>query len=63
MAMTSDGELFDERRRRVAQVMALEQNVQDFSIPYFGMADKRQGIVHIIGPEQGAPAARELTLY
>ena len=36
-----------------AQVMALEQNVQNFELPYFGMADKRQGIVHIIGPEQG----------
>eukprot|EP00322_Chrysochromulina_rotalis_P009530 CAMPEP_0115854132 /NCGR_PEP_ID=MMETSP0287-20121206/13864_1 /TAXON_ID=412157 /ORGANISM="Chrysochromulina rotalis, Strain UIO044" /LENGTH=780 /DNA_ID=CAMNT_0003308235 /DNA_START=63 /DNA_END=2405 /DNA_ORIENTATION=+ len=35
------------------QVMAVEQNVQAFNLPYFGMADKRQGIVHIIGPEQG----------
>ena len=35
------------------QVMALERNVQNFELPYFGMADKRQGIVHIIGPEQG----------
>lgn len=33
--------------------MALEQNVQDFGITYFGLADGRQGIVHIIGPEQG----------
>ncbi len=36
-----------------SQVMALESNVQNFELPYFGMADKRQGIVHIIGPEQG----------
>lgn len=35
------------------QVMQLEQNVKDFGIKYFGMADERQGIVHIIGPEQG----------
>jgi len=35
------------------QVMALEENVQEFGLPYFGMGDKRQGIVHIIGPEQG----------
>jgi len=35
------------------QIMALEQNVQDFGITYFGLADGRQGIVHIIGPEQG----------
>eukprot|EP00238_Polyblepharides_amylifera_P015828 CAMPEP_0196581418 /NCGR_PEP_ID=MMETSP1081-20130531/33943_1 /TAXON_ID=36882 /ORGANISM="Pyramimonas amylifera, Strain CCMP720" /LENGTH=763 /DNA_ID=CAMNT_0041901643 /DNA_START=64 /DNA_END=2355 /DNA_ORIENTATION=- len=35
------------------QVMALESNVEEFGIQYFGMADNRQGIVHIIGPEQG----------
>lgn len=35
------------------QVMALEENVEEFGLPYFGMGDKRQGIVHIIGPEQG----------
>jgi 3-isopropylmalate dehydratase len=35
------------------QVMQLEQNVKDFGLKYFGMADERQGIVHIIGPEQG----------
>lgn len=35
------------------QVMTLEANVKEFGIPYFGMSDERQGIVHIIGPEQG----------
>ena len=35
------------------QVLQLEQNVKDFGLTYFGMADERQGIVHIIGPEQG----------
>lgn len=35
------------------QVMTLEQNVRDFGLNYFGMDDARQGIVHIIGPEQG----------
>jgi len=35
------------------QVLAVEQNVQKFDLCYFGMADKRQGIVHTIGPEQG----------
>lgn len=35
------------------QVMTLEQNVQDFGVTYFGMTDDRQGIVHVIGPEQG----------
>lgn len=34
------------------QVMALEENVRDFNLTYFAMDDKRQGIVHIIGPEQ-----------
>jgi len=35
------------------QVETLEQNCADFGIPLFGMNDPRQGIVHIIGPEQG----------
>jgi 3-isopropylmalate/(R)-2-methylmalate dehydratase large subunit len=35
------------------QVETLERNVREFGIPYFGMNDIRQGIVHIIGPEQG----------
>lgn len=36
-----------------AQCVALEENVREFGLTYFGMKDKRQGIVHIIGPEQG----------
>ena len=32
---------------------ALAQNAKDFGIEYFNEFDKRQGIVHIIGPEQG----------
>ena len=35
------------------QVMALEENVEEFGLTYFGMDDRRQGVVHIIGPEQG----------
>lgn len=35
------------------QVLQMEQNVKDFGVKYFGMEDERQGIVHIIGPEQG----------
>ena len=42
----------DEEESRI-QVEALDKNVEDFSIPYFNMMDKRQGIVHVIGPEQG----------
>jgi 3-isopropylmalate/(R)-2-methylmalate dehydratase large subunit len=35
------------------QIDTLEENIKNFGITYFGMNDKRQGIVHIIGPEQG----------
>ena len=35
------------------QVETLSQNCRDFGIQLFDMTDKRQGIVHIIGPEQG----------
>ena len=35
------------------QVEALEKNCSEFGIKLFDMKDKRQGIVHIIGPEQG----------
>jgi 3-isopropylmalate/(R)-2-methylmalate dehydratase large subunit len=35
------------------QVETLERNVREFGIPYFEINDVRQGIVHIIGPEQG----------
>jgi len=35
------------------QVETLERNCKEFDIKLFGMNDKRQGIVHIIGPEQG----------
>ncbi len=35
------------------QVEALEKNAADFCIEYYSVNDVRQGIVHIIGPEQG----------
>lgn len=35
------------------QVQTLEQNVKDFGVTFFGMNSARQGIVHVIGPEQG----------
>ncbi len=41
----------DEESR--VQVDTLERNCAEFGITYFGMNDVRQGIVHIIGPEQG----------
>lgn len=44
---------FIEETASRTQVLQLETNVADFGVKYFGMADERQGIVHIIGPEQG----------
>ena len=35
------------------QVEALANNARDFGVEYYSENDKRQGIVHIIGPEQG----------
>ncbi len=35
------------------QVAALDQNAKDFGIHYYPVTDIRQGIVHIVGPEQG----------
>ena len=56
---TSDRSMFESVETFIkevdsqTQVLALETNVKDFGVAYFGMDDKRQGIVHIIGPEQG----------
>jgi 3-isopropylmalate/(R)-2-methylmalate dehydratase large subunit len=36
------------------QVETLDGNAKTFGLTYFSMRDKRQGIVHVIGPEQGA---------
>jgi len=36
------------------QVETLDQNCKDFGVTEFDMADIRQGIVHVVGPEQGA---------
>lgn len=35
------------------QVETLEKNVKAFDVPYIPLTDARQGIVHVIGPEQG----------
>ncbi|MFM2421571.1 MAG: hypothetical protein RL291_101 [Pseudomonadota bacterium] len=48
-----------DRRKGIAdeesriQVETLAMNAKDFGIEYFNETDKRQGIVHVIGPEQG----------
>ena len=36
------------------QLEALAKNVREWRIPYIELFDERQGIVHVIGPEQGA---------
>lgn len=36
------------------QVRTLDENCDEFGITEFKMQDKRQGIVHVVGPEQGA---------
>ncbi|MED5304599.1 MAG: 3-isopropylmalate dehydratase large subunit [Pseudomonadota bacterium] len=41
----------DEESR--IQVEALASNAAEFGVPFFAMNDVRQGIVHVIGPEQG----------
>ncbi|AHJ65841.1 3-isopropylmalate dehydratase large subunit [Granulibacter bethesdensis] len=35
------------------QVETLQKNVAEFGVPYFDLLDVRQGIVHVVGPEQG----------
>ena len=35
------------------QVATLEKNCADFAVEYFGLGHPKQGIVHLIGPEQG----------
>ena len=35
------------------QIDALENNCEEFGVTLFGINDPRQGIVHVIGPEQG----------
>ena len=42
----------DDEDSRI-QVETLNKNCKDFGVKLFGMNDKRQGIVHIVGPEQG----------
>ena len=48
-----DVQSFIEEAASRTQVLQLETNIRDFGLKYFSFADERQGIVHIIGPEQG----------
>ena len=49
---TNRSEGIDDEESKI-QVDALINNCKEFNIKFFDMTDKRQGIVHIIGPEQG----------
>ena len=42
----------DNEESRI-QVEALDKNAKDFGVHYYPVSDIRQGIVHIVGPEQG----------
>jgi 3-isopropylmalate/(R)-2-methylmalate dehydratase large subunit len=50
---TSDRRLGIAEPESRLQIETLEENVRAFGVPYFPLLDVRQGIVHIVGPEQG----------
>jgi 3-isopropylmalate/(R)-2-methylmalate dehydratase large subunit len=50
---TVDRELLWPDPLSIQQVAALKTNCEEFGVPLYGIDDIRQGIVHIIGPEQG----------
>ncbi len=50
---TSDRSLPIEEPESRLQIETLERNVAEFGVPYFPLMSRSQGIVHIIGPEQG----------
>ena len=50
---TDDRTLPIEEPESRLQIETLERNVAEFGVPYIKLASARQGIVHIIGPEQG----------
>ncbi|MEM7690299.1 MAG: 3-isopropylmalate dehydratase large subunit [Pseudomonadota bacterium] len=47
------GKIAIEDPQSAAQLAALEKNAPEFGIRYIGDADAQQGIVHVVGPEQG----------
>src|SRR5690606_39267733 len=50
---TSDRSLPNPDPESAVQIAALAENTREFGIDYYDEFDKRQGIVHIVGPEQG----------
>jgi len=50
---TTDRSKPNEDPESATQIAALAENTREFGIEYYNEFDKRQGIVHVIGPEQG----------
>jgi 3-isopropylmalate/(R)-2-methylmalate dehydratase large subunit len=50
---TAGRDVHIENEESRIQVEALDRNARDFGIHYYPVSDIRQGIVHIVGPEQG----------
>jgi 3-isopropylmalate/(R)-2-methylmalate dehydratase large subunit len=50
---TTDRSLPNPDPESAIQIETLAENTRDFGIEYYDPFDKRQGIVHIVGPEQG----------
>ncbi len=50
---TSDRSNGIQNRESRIQIETLEKNCEEFNVTLFPLLDKRQGIVHIVGPEQG----------
>ncbi|MDX6806089.1 3-isopropylmalate dehydratase large subunit [Terrihabitans rhizophilus] len=50
---TSDRSLPNPDPQSSVQIAALAENTREFGIEYYNEFDSRQGIVHIVGPEQG----------
>ena len=49
--LNQDKEIVDHISRN--QVAALDKNAKDFGLNYFGMGHKKNGIIHVVGPENG----------
>ena len=50
---TTDRTLPNPDPESVAQIAALAENTKEFGIEYYDAFDKRQGVVHVVGPEEG----------
>src|SRR5216117_279912 len=50
---TTDRNLPNPDPESAEQIRVMEENAKEFGIEYYDAFDKRQGIVHVIGPEQG----------